>query len=208
MQVNVGPPFGKGPRNAQVQTGSQETCLYLATLRSLPDIKSPVVALASPVLEAGESQPGPQVKQFTPQGTIKRVRQASARFAEPMVTLGDPRSPVDPFEIDCSADGVGRWVDSHTWVYDFARDLPGGIRCRFQLRPGLVTQAGEPVTGQTTFTFTTGVRQSRLPSPVRIRRSTKIRPSSSASMHNRQRNQCCGTLQSWWRASPSGLACV
>ncbi|MGH8065828.1 MAG: alpha-2-macroglobulin family protein [Candidatus Entotheonellia bacterium] len=107
-------------------------------------------------MKAGEPPLGPQVNQFAPQGTIKRVRQASARFSEPMLPVGDPRSFVDPFEIECPEDGVGRWIDSHTWVYDFARDLPGGVRCRFQLRPGLATQAGKAVTGQTTFTFTTG----------------------------------------------------
>jgi penicillin-binding protein 1C len=41
-------------------------------------------------------------------------------------------------------------------VYNFAHDLPGGVRCGFKLRPGLVTQAGTLVTGQTLFTFTTG----------------------------------------------------
>ena len=115
-----------------------------------------VVALVSPVLEAGESHPSPQVNQFTPLGTVKRIRQASATFSETMVPFGDPRSPTDPFIIDCPEDGAGRWIDSRTWVYDFARDLPGGVRCGFKLRPGLVTQAGTPVTGQTIFTFTTG----------------------------------------------------
>ena len=52
-----------------------------------------VVALVSPVLEAGESHPRPQVSQFTPLGTIKRIRQASAMFSETMVPFGEPRSP-------------------------------------------------------------------------------------------------------------------
>ena len=63
---------------------------------------------------------------------------------------------IDPFIIDCPEDGVGRWIDSRTWVYDFAHDLPGGVRCGFKLRLGLVTQAGTLVTGQMVFTFTTG----------------------------------------------------
>jgi hypothetical protein len=63
---------------------------------------------------------------------------------------------IDPFIIDCPEDGVGRWVDSRTWMYNFAHDLPGGVRCGFKLRPGLATQAGTLVTGQTIFTFTTG----------------------------------------------------
>ena len=115
-----------------------------------------VVAWLIPVLEAGEPRPSPQVNQFAPLGTVKRIRQAGATFSETMVPVGDPRSPVDPFIIDCPEDGTGRWIDSRTWVYDFARDLPGGVRCRFTLRPGLLSQAGTPVTGQTTFTFTTG----------------------------------------------------
>ncbi len=73
-----------------------------------------------------------------------------------MVPLGDPRGPTDPFVIDCPEDGVGRWVDSRTWVYDFSHDLRGGLHCRFQLRPGLVTQEAEPIVGQATFDFTTG----------------------------------------------------
>src|SRR5688500_3471419 len=76
-----------------------------------------VLGLASSAMKAGEPPLGPQVNQFAPQGTVKRVRQASARFSEPMVPVGDPRSFVDPFEIECSEDGVGRWIDSHTWVY-------------------------------------------------------------------------------------------
>jgi alpha-2-macroglobulin len=54
-----------------------------------------VVALVSPVLEAGESHPSPEINQFTPQGTVKHVRQASARFSEPMVPFGDPRRRTD-----------------------------------------------------------------------------------------------------------------
>jgi hypothetical protein len=115
-----------------------------------------VVALVSPILEAGESHPRPQVSQFTPLGTIKRICQASAVFSETIVSFGDRRSPIDPFIIDCPEDGVGRWVDSRTWMYNFAHDLPGGVRCGFKLRPGLATQAGTLVTGQTIFTFTTG----------------------------------------------------
>jgi hypothetical protein len=45
------------------------------------------------------------VEIFSPQGTVKGVRQASARFAVPMVAFGDPRE-LDPFEIDCSGQGT------------------------------------------------------------------------------------------------------
>jgi uncharacterized protein YfaS (alpha-2-macroglobulin family) len=96
------------------------------------------------------------VARFTPQGTVKRVRQVTARFSEPMVPLGDPRGTVDPFEIACPESGAGRWIDSRSWVYDFARDLPAGVRCSFRLRPGLLTLAGGALTGAQEFAFSTG----------------------------------------------------
>ena len=43
------------------------------------------------------------------EGTVKGVRQASARFAVPMVAFGDPRE-VDPFDIDCAVKGRGTFV--------------------------------------------------------------------------------------------------
>jgi uncharacterized protein YfaS (alpha-2-macroglobulin family) len=93
---------------------------------------------------------------FSPQGTVKDVRQAAARFSEPMVAFGDPRGAPDPFVVQCPEPGTGRWVDPRQWVYDFTRDLPGGLRCTFQLRPGLQTLDGRPVTAPAAFTFTTG----------------------------------------------------
>ena len=65
----------------------------------------------------------------------------TARFSEPMVPLGDPRAASHPFAIDCAEKGTARWVDSRTWAYDFDRDLPAGVRCTFDVRPGLRTLA-------------------------------------------------------------------
>src|SRR5215831_869928 len=96
-----------------------------------------------------------EVTGFNPQGTVKRVRQVSARFSDPMVPLGDPRA-ADPFEVTCPEPGSGRWVDSRDWVYDFPRDLPAGVRCGFRLRSGLTTLAGAAVGGRQEFAFSTG----------------------------------------------------
>ena len=38
-----------------------------------------------------------------------------------------------PFEIQCSEPGSGRWLDTQNWVYDFERELPGGVSCRFSI---------------------------------------------------------------------------
>jgi alpha-2-macroglobulin len=67
----------------------------------------------------------PQVEFFSPQGTVKGVRQVAARFSDPMVAFGDPRLP-EPFQIDCPESGKARWADVYNWIYDFARDLPAG----------------------------------------------------------------------------------
>jgi uncharacterized protein YfaS (alpha-2-macroglobulin family) len=106
---------------------------------------------------APAAAPAAEVTRFTPEGTVKRVRQVTARFSEPMVPLGDPRGgATDPFEIECAEAGSGRWVDSRSWVFDFARDLPAGIRCTFRLRPGLTALAGAALTGRQAFAFSTG----------------------------------------------------
>lgn len=94
------------------------------------------------------------VEVFSPQGEIKGVRQVTARFSAPMVPFGDPRL-VEPFDIDCAEKGSGRWADPRNWVYDFDRDLPAGVRCRFTLKVDLTTESGEAVTTQN-FEFSTG----------------------------------------------------
>src|SRR6476660_6908912 len=89
----------------------------------------------------------PGIEMFSPEGTVGRVRQATARFSVPMVPFGDLRAPA-PFEGDCPVPGKGRWVDDRTWAYDFERDLPGAVRCRFQLRADLRDLAGQALAGR------------------------------------------------------------
>jgi alpha-2-macroglobulin len=98
----------------------------------------------------------PSVTHFSPQGTVKQVRQVTARFSEPMVPLGDPRDTTAPFEIDCPAKGAGRWIDSRNWSYDFEHDLPAGLRCSFKLRAGLKSLAGNAFSDLRAFDFDTG----------------------------------------------------
>jgi alpha-2-macroglobulin len=109
-----------------------------------------VLLLIGPAAAAGPAR----VERFSPEGTVKQVRQVTARFSAPVVALGDPRAPA-PFEPECPEQGSGRWIDPRTWAYDFERDLPGGVRCTFRTRDGLTTRAGEPITAAS-FTFSTG----------------------------------------------------
>lgn len=110
-------------------------------------------AFISPVVHAED---GPSVEMFSPQGTVKAVRQVSVRFSEQMVPFGDPKALVEPFEINCPEKGISRWADQKNWVYDFDKDLAAGIRCEFTLKPDLKTLSGKEVTGQKAFSFSTG----------------------------------------------------
>jgi alpha-2-macroglobulin len=92
---------------------------------------------------------------FTPDGQVRQVRQAVARFSQPMVAFGDLRAPA-PFDVDCPVPGSGRWVDAQTWSYDFERDLPGATACRFTLKADARDLAGQPVAGRRAFGVTTG----------------------------------------------------
>ena len=92
---------------------------------------------------------------FSPEGTVKGVRQVTARFSEQMAVFGDPNIAA-PFEVKCPAKGAGRWADGKNWVYDFEKDLPAGIICTFTLKPGMKSRSGNLITGRTEFAFSTG----------------------------------------------------
>jgi hypothetical protein len=96
-----------------------------------------------------------QVQSFSPQGTVKSVRQVRVRFSEPMVAFGNP-SAVSPFNVTCPEKGTGRWVDAENWAYDFDRDLPAGIRCEFTLRDDLKSLSGNALAGQRRFQLSSG----------------------------------------------------
>lgn len=118
-----------------------------------------VLALFGSFANATEPPPpptAPSVAHFTPQGTLKNVRQVTVRFSAPMLSFGDPRSSMSPFDILCSEEGTELWIDSRNWVYDFARDLPAGVQCTFRLRPDLTTLEATQLSGPNEFTFSTG----------------------------------------------------
>ncbi|TGK84150.1 peptidase [Leptospira montravelensis] len=93
---------------------------------------------------------------FTPNGFVKQPKQVTVRFTKPMVSLGDIRPKVDIFQIKCPLPGTSRFLDSTTWVYEFEKELPGGVECSFQLKEGTKTFSGELVQGEHSFSFHTG----------------------------------------------------
>jgi hypothetical protein len=141
----------KNLRETPVHTSPVSILVLVSVLLTLP-------AIAEKKKKAADAKPKAKVSgsiTFTPSGTAKEISQAQARFAEPMVALGDPRAP-SPFTVDCSAPGSGRWIDPKLWVYDFKGKLAGGNRCTFTPVAGLKTLAGTPLSAGEPFRFDSG----------------------------------------------------
>jgi uncharacterized protein YfaS (alpha-2-macroglobulin family) len=112
-----------------------------------------VCVLLNNVIMAEEA---PSLIRFSPQGTVKSIRQVRAEFSSPMVPFGSTAAGPKPFAITCPEPGKGRWVDPHNWVYDFSRDLPGGIRCTFKPVAGLHDLEGKEIVNTQSYVFSTG----------------------------------------------------
>ena len=107
-------------------------------------VLAPITASASTspsVLTATIGSDGRSITRFT------------LRFSEPMVPLGKGPSPID---MKCKVDGLGRWVDPATYVWEFEQPLPGGITCTADLKTGLETLSGLAVTGTRSFPIDSG----------------------------------------------------
>ena len=100
-----------------------------------------------------------QVVSLTPQGEVARVRQVVVKFDQSAVNFGDPKAAA-PISIQCSdapaSRGSGRWISDREWAYEFEGDLPPGIACALQLRPGLKSAQGGDLSGATGYRFNTG----------------------------------------------------
>jgi len=108
------------------------------------------------LVPAASGQEAAKVESFSPQGTVKNIRQVKVRFTQSMVAFGDPRSITMPFDVNCPVEGEGRWADTRNWVFDFEKNLLAGVRCEFRLKPDLKTLAGAKLEGQRSFIFSTG----------------------------------------------------
>ncbi len=98
----------------------------------------------------------PMILEFSPQGTVKQVKQVKVTFSTSIVSFGNPRANLEIFDIDCPQKGKGRWLDDRTYVYEFEKVLSTGIVCRFQLKENLVALNSRKISGKKLFQFSTG----------------------------------------------------
>lgn len=115
------------------------------------------VILSLILVKSDFSQPTPaSIEFFTPNGFIKEPKQVTVRFTKPMVALGDVRPETEIFQVNCPFPGTSRFIDSTTWVYEFEKELPGGVECSFVLKEGTKSFSGEKIQGEKSFGFHTG----------------------------------------------------
>ena len=100
-----------------------------------------------------------QITSFSPQGEVARVRQVVAKFDESAVNFGDPKAPA-PISLQCSdaqvSKGTGRWTSDREWVFQFDNDLPPGVRCTAQVKPGIKSTSGAQLASATSYQFNSG----------------------------------------------------
>ena len=100
-----------------------------------------------------------QLTSVSPQGEVARVRQVVAKFDSAAVRFGDPQAPA-PLTVQCSdaqaSEGTGRWTSEREWVFDFAKDLPPGVRCTVQAKAGFKSASGAALTGAKSYAFNSG----------------------------------------------------
>jgi len=73
----------------------------------------------------------PTVMEFGPVGLQRDVRQVRLRFNAEMAALGDNKA-LPAADIQCddkAAQAKGRWTSANTWVGEFEKALPDGVRC-------------------------------------------------------------------------------
>jgi len=115
-------------------------------------------ALLSLLVGAGAAQ-ALSVTSLSPQGEVAQVRQVVAKFDAPAVQFGDARAPA-PFTVSCSdadaARGTGRWNSEREWVWEFAQDLPPGVRCKASANTGFKSSSGAVLAVASSYRFNTG----------------------------------------------------
>jgi hypothetical protein len=198
------PPAAR-PRSVTVSGICPPPLLRLACATALlltAGLSAGTPAQASQSLSAAPTLAGGlRITQFSPQASVRQVRQAVAQFERDAVRFGDPQAPA-PLTVACSpasaAAGSGRWNSSREWVYDFAQDLPPGVRCSFTPRADFRAPGGLKLEAAPVYHFDTGGPTVRTlqPSeymPVEEEQHFLLRLSAAASPASVQSHVWCKT---------------
>ena len=109
-------------------------------------------------LPAGSAQAFGVVS-VSPRGEVAQVRQVVVKFDAAAVRFGDPKAPA-PYAVRCSdeqaAGGQARWLSDREWVYDFAQDLPPGVRCEIAPKTDFKPASGAVWQKPASYQFSTG----------------------------------------------------
>lgn len=100
-----------------------------------------------------------RITSVSPQGKVTQVRQVVVKFDEAMIAFGTATAPA-PAQVHCNdaaaSGGQGHWIDEKTWAWDFAADLPPGMRCTVDLNDTLKSYGGHAIAGPHRYAFETG----------------------------------------------------
>ena len=126
------------------------------TTSSTLRLRGVFVALALTLAGAAQAL---TITSVSPQGEVSRVRQMVVKFDSAAVRFGDPKAAA-PLTVSCddaeAGKGTGRWTGDREWVFDFARDLPPGVRCTATPKSGFKSPGDAALTNTNTFQFNTG----------------------------------------------------
>ena len=117
--------------------------------------KTITVLMAAAALQAQALQ----ITSLSPQGEVAQIRQVVAKFDVAAVNFGDPKAPA-PLSLNCSdaqaSKGSGRWINDREWVFEFANDLPPGVRCTVTAVSGFKSTSGALLAGAISYQFNSG----------------------------------------------------
>lgn len=108
---------------------------------------------------------GAEISTFTPQGSVKEIKQVVARFKTEMVPMGDPKAGTDIFDIRCFGQTEDsaitlpkystQWADSKAWTLMFDEPLASGTNCVFETKDDVLDLAKSKLK-KSRYTFGTG----------------------------------------------------
>ncbi|CAM3564362.1 alpha-2-macroglobulin family protein [Polaromonas hydrogenivorans] len=100
-----------------------------------------------------------QITSLSPQGEVAQIRQVVAKFDEAAINFGDPKAPA-PLTLNCSdaqaSKGAGRWISDREWAFEFANDLPPGVRCTVTPVSGFKSPSSALLAGANSYKFNSG----------------------------------------------------